>query len=122
MRLRPAMIQSPSVATAGTPSKREHGQRRAFNFGVNLRNPDTGQFSGAAVIPSPKAMQDAYPSAKGAATAAGASLPNELHPREVARAMGTDAVRSHPLGAATRAETENIGRTVAQFLRGKAKL
>jgi hypothetical protein len=86
------------------------------------RNPKTGQFSGAALIPSPAAMQSAYPR-----TGTGDSLmatANALPSvREIGAATGTTAQRKYPLGigAAARSETESIGRTVAMFLRGKVR-
>jgi hypothetical protein len=92
-----------------------------IELGVALRNPATGQFANSAIIPSPAAMQSAYPrQGIDKLTATAKALPTV---REVAAATGTTAQRKFPLGigAAARTETENIGRTVAMFLRGKAR-
>jgi hypothetical protein len=65
------------------------------------RNPKTGQFSGAALIPSLAAMQSAYPR-----TGTGDSLmatANALPSvREIGAATGTTAQRKYPRSASAR--------------------
>lgn len=109
------------LMTAARALQRGHGQRRrAFDFGVALRNPQTGQFNSGQPLPSPRAMQDAYqPSAnRRAVTAAG--IPSDL--RTIAAAAGTSPVKSHPplLGRAAKAESTNIAETIKRFLISRA--
>jgi hypothetical protein len=113
------MIKAPSVTTAQAPTKRIHGQRRrAFDF--SFRNPQTGKFNSGQPIPSPRAMQSAYP--PGASrTIATAGIPDDL--RTIAAAAGTAPVKSHPaplLGEAAKAETTDIAETIKRFLISRA--
>jgi hypothetical protein len=115
MMLRPGMINAPNV-TADAQTKRGQSQRRAFDFG--FRNPQTGQCNSGQPIPSPAVMQSAYPRA-GRVVVAKAGIQNDA--KTIAAAVGTDAVKSHPvLGPVAKTETASIAETIRKFLVSRA--
>lgn len=92
-----------------------------IELGVALRDRSTGQYSSGQPVPSPAAMQSAYGGkGVGALAPAAGAMPSE---REILSAIGTapQAKYKGGIGSVAKAETENIGRTVAMFLRRKAK-
>lgn len=104
------------LRAAGRAVRHNDGQRRAFDF--SFRNSATGKFNSGLPVPSPRAMQNAYP--RGSATLL-PRLPNEINPRTIAAAAGTEAVKSHPvLGPVAKTETASIAETIKRFLVSRA--